>query len=95
LKENTSGIVRDVFPDRLPSAKLRIRDAIVRHVRQYPDVADTARGIVAWWLPQRGYENAPDNIACVLEEMVAANLLQVMKMPDGQMLYRRGPAIDV
>jgi len=52
--------------------------------------ADTADGILACWLPSRGFEDAPDRIEAVLAQMVAQRLLTVRHLPDGVMLYSRG-----
>ena len=85
----------NVFSDDDAAAKARLRDAILRHVVEHPDAADSAAGIIGWWLPDTGYEDAPDHIDAVLEEMVVRNWLQAWKMPDGEMLYLRGDAADV
>jgi len=75
--------------------KAQFHETILRHVREHPDVADTADGIIGWWLPLTGYEDAPDHIDAVLEEMVATNCLRAWKKPDGEFLYQRGEAADI
>ena len=66
LKEIAS-IARNnnVFSDDDDAAKARLRDAILRHVGEHPDAADSAAGIIGWWLPRTGYEDAPDHIDAV------------------------------
>ncbi|OFZ96303.1 MAG: hypothetical protein A3H35_17165 [Betaproteobacteria bacterium RIFCSPLOWO2_02_FULL_62_17] len=74
--------------------KIRIREAILRHIKTYPLAADTADGILACWLPCTGFEDAPEHIAAVLEEMVAKRWLQARKLPDGNILYERDDASE-
>jgi len=70
--------------------RARIREAILHHVGKYPLAADTADGILACWLPHTGFEDAPDHIDAVLEDMVAKRWLQARRLPDGKTLYTRG-----
>ena len=74
-------------------SKVRLRAAILRYITRNPDVADTAKGIVGWWLPPEGYEDAPDHIAVVLEEMAGSGWLETIRMGDGKILYRRRRAV--
>lgn len=75
--------------------RARIREAILQHIHKYPLAADTADGIRACWLPGTGFEDAPDHIAAVLEDMVAKRWLQARQLPDGKILfYMRGEAPD-
>jgi hypothetical protein len=67
-----------------------LRDAICAHLRVFPLAADTAEGVVASWLPEVGFEDAPDLIDQVLREMVELRLLAACTLPDGKTLYRRG-----
>lgn len=76
-------------------AAQRIREAILQYVHRYPLAADTAEGILACWLPHTGFEDAPDHIAAVLEDLVANGWLQARSLPDGKILfYVRGEATD-
>lgn len=72
----------------------RISEAVLRHLREHPLAADTSEGILACWLPRSGFEDAPDCIARVLEDMVAKRWLQARRLPDGKILYERGDAPD-
>jgi hypothetical protein len=49
--------------------------------------------MVAYWLPRHGYEDAPRFLGAVITEMVAANELVAMQLPDGRAVYMCGPAI--
>jgi len=74
--------------------KARLRAAIVSHLRRCPFAGDTPEGMVSWWLPERGYEDAPHFIASVVETMLAAGELVARPLPDGSILYVRGPALS-
>lgn len=74
--------------------KIRIREAILRHIKTYPLAADTADGILACWLASTEFEDAPDYIAEVLADMVAKRWLQARQLPDGNILYARGDASE-
>jgi hypothetical protein len=67
--------------------KRRVRRAIVEHVRWNPEVSDTAAGIVQWWLPPAGFEQAVDVIDEVLDELVDAGILRKRRFPDGGVVY--------
>jgi hypothetical protein len=67
--------------------RARIREAILQYVHRYPLAADTADGILACWLPHTGFEDAPDHITAVLDEMVANRWLQARQLPDGKILF--------
>jgi len=69
--------------------KARLCEAILRHITKHPLAADTAEGILACWLPCSGFEDAPEHLAAVLEEMVAKRWLQARQLPDGNVLYVR------
>ena len=61
--------------------------AIRRHLAAHPLAADTAAGIVASWLPARGFEDAAQHIEAALEALVAAGVLRRHRLPDGNFLY--------
>jgi hypothetical protein len=70
-----------------------LRMAITRHLQRYPHAGDMPKGIVANWLPSYGFEDAPQLIDGVLEAMVATRELSPRPLPDGRILYVRGPAL--
>lgn len=70
-----------------------VRTAIVRYLRGNPHAGDTPAGIVACWLPARSYADAPLFIEAVIDTMVAAGELAPRRLPDGRILYVRGPAL--
>jgi hypothetical protein len=72
----------------------QLRHAIAHHLKRYPNAGDTPDGIIACWVPRRGFEDAPHYINDVIEEMVAAGELVPRNLPDGRVLYVRGPCLD-
>jgi hypothetical protein len=95
LKVSASDVLCEQSAADVYTVKLRLAEAILRHLRRYPDVADTAKGIMQWWLPCLGYENAPEFIDSVLQEMTAKDWLQAIRMFDGEILYRRGNSLEI
>jgi len=61
--------------------------AIQRHLAKHPHAADTADGILASWLPARGFEDAPEHLAAALEALLAEGWLRAHRLPDGNVLY--------
>jgi hypothetical protein len=70
-----------------------LRAAITAYLQRCPHAGDTPEGIVASWLPQRGYEDALQWIGEVIDIMVSAGELKPRPLPDGRVLYVRGPAL--
>ena len=81
-------------PDHEAERRKQLRTKIIGYLRRYPLAGDTLQGIVASWLPARGWEDAPDLIADVVATMVAARELEARRLPDGHVLYVRGPALE-
>ena len=92
LKADATAVLCEWYSHGDAARRARLCEAILRHVRKHPDVADTAGGIVKWWLPRTGYEDARDHIDAVLEDMVNRHWLRAQALPDGEILYRRGDA---
>jgi hypothetical protein len=86
----TSVHIQKVVAPNDEARRQKLRDAICAHLRFFPLAADTAEGVVACWLPEVGFEDAPDLIDQVLKEMVEQRLLAARALPDGKTLYRRG-----
>jgi hypothetical protein len=79
--------------DRDPEREERIREAIVMHLQRFPRAADTPEGMVACWLPSAGFEDALPAIWAVVESMVELGELTPRALPDGSVLFVRGPAL--
>ena len=65
----------------------RLREAIVSYARLHPDASDTANGILGWWLPATGFEDATLLLHDVLADLVAARVLRATALPDASVLY--------
>jgi hypothetical protein len=77
--------------DEHNTIRRRLRQAIVEHVRSNPEVSDTAAGIVQWWLPPVGFEQAVDVIDEVLDELVDDGILRRRRFSDGGVVYSAAP----
>ena len=84
----------------MPDAKLsRVVEAIEAYFARHPDAADSAEGIASWWLAGAGIEARVDEVLGALAILAAYLLLayvvlpQVVarRMPDGRLIYVRGP----
>jgi hypothetical protein len=78
--------------DSAAAAKARIRAAIIRHLQQYPLAGDTTDGMIACWMPLEGGE-ALRFVEEVVDSMIASGELVAQQLPDGRILYKRGPRI--
>ncbi|MBK5105165.1 MAG: hypothetical protein MUP61_00780 [Burkholderiales bacterium] len=80
------------------------RDEIVRaigreielHFEAHPNAADTAEGILRWWLPQEGVEVSLENVQRALDRLLASGHIAERRMSDGRRLYARArkPSAD-
>lgn len=73
--------------------KSQVRRAVLDHLLQFPLAGDTPGGIAACWLPSSGYEDAAAIIEDVVQTMVAAGELTPRGLPDGSVLFVRGPVL--
>jgi hypothetical protein len=69
----------------------KLRQAIQQQLMSHPHAADTAAGILSAWLPPRGFEDAADHLAEVLEALIADGWLRAHTLPDGNVLYVANP----
>jgi hypothetical protein len=71
-----------------------VRTAIAERFRRYPSAADTARGMLVSWLPERGLAGAPlELVERVVKRMVRLEWLRPCAPTGGEPLYRRGPRL--
>lgn len=71
--------------------RTRLKEAIVHRFRQSPSAADTARGVLASWLPEAGLQAAPPAlVADVLAELVEEGVLREEPVTGGEPLFVRG-----
>lgn len=64
-----------------------VRDAVVEHLRRYPDARDSLRGIAAWCEAILGLRPAEDLVEDVVESMLADGALHAVRLPDGTKVY--------
>lgn len=83
-----------MIDDHDAEREAKVRSVIIQHLLRFPQAGDTAEGIVACWLPSSGYEDAVHIIANVVETMVAAGELTPRNLPDGRILFVRGPTLS-
>jgi hypothetical protein len=83
-----------VDDDHTAKRKAEIRAAIVQYLQRFPLAGDTPEGIAACWMPSSGNEDALTFIGAVVEAMVTARELKPRNLPDGLVLYLRGPALS-
>lgn len=78
--------------DPAAESKARIRAAIIQHLTRYPLAGDTTEGMIACWMPlERG--EALRFMEEVVDSMVASGELVAQQLPDGRILYKRGPRV--
>ena len=68
----------------------RVRRAILEYLGDHANAADTREGITDWWLPaeQRAVDRAV--VEHALEALVAEGQVEVARLVDGTVLYRKG-----
>jgi hypothetical protein len=51
-------------------------DAILRYLAMHPDAADSATGILQWWLKDQDIHPSPEELQEALDQLVAARLVR-------------------
>ena len=62
-------------------------DAILEHLANHPQAADSADGIRRWWLSRSGSAPARADVERALHALVGRGLLRRVELPDGTVLY--------
>jgi hypothetical protein len=83
---------RFVPDDPADESKARIRAAIIGHLQRYPLAGDTTEGMIACWMPL-GHGEAVRFVEEVVASMAASGELVAQQLPDGRILYKRGPRL--
>ena len=83
-----------MIKDHDAEREAKVRSAIIQHLLRFPQAGDTTEGMVACWLPSSGYEDAIQVIDNAVEMMVAAGELTPRNLPDGRVLFMRGPVLS-
>ena len=64
----------------------RLISAILLYLRAHPNAADSAEGIMQWWLPQQGSIDMND-LQQALDYLVETRAMSRTALLDGHMLY--------
>ena len=62
-------------------------EAIEAHLAAHPVAADSAEGVVRWWLASRGVVASPEEVVLALAALVHQGRLRLVKLADGNTLY--------
>jgi hypothetical protein len=63
---------------------------VLAYLDAHPDAADTAGGILRWWLSARHADACDAEVEQALERLVACDAVVRQRMADGRTLYARG-----
>ena len=66
---------------------ISLAEEIARYLREHPHAADSASGVLRWWLPRQRYEESADMVQEALEHLVAQGALRCETLIDGTVLY--------
>lgn len=70
---------------------LALAAEVLRYLAQHPGAADTAEGILRWWLPQSMAVYGRPEVEAALEQLVQDGALERRPLPDGRVLYAAAP----
>jgi Fe2+ or Zn2+ uptake regulation protein len=70
---------------------LALAAELLRYLAQHPGAADTAEGILRWWLPQSMAAHGLPEVEAALEQLVQDGALERRRLPDGRVLYAAAP----
>ena len=68
-----------------------IADAILEHLRRFPNARDTARGVRDWWLGPELDDATLAEVEFALQRLVDAGRVVAVPTPDGGTLFARAP----
>jgi Fe2+ or Zn2+ uptake regulation protein len=60
---------------------------ILRYLNEHPDAADTANGIIEWWLLKQSISEAEDVVKQALDMLIDRNLINFVTSADGRKHY--------
>ncbi|MEC9433571.1 MAG: hypothetical protein VYD87_11760 [Pseudomonadota bacterium] len=67
----------------------RVAEEIEAHVSDHPDASDTVAGIAEWWIGQRRYLEAEENVEAALARLVDRGAFERLSRPGAPDRYRR------
>ena len=62
---------------------------VLGYLLSCPNAADTAEGIMRWWLPRQRYETEKRKVEAALDELTVQGLITKVRLVDGTILYSR------
>ena len=65
----------------------KIAKMIIRYLNRHPNAADSAEGIVNWWLTQPFYGGSIETVNKALEHLLAQGLIKKSYTPGGKIVY--------
>jgi hypothetical protein len=66
----------------------KISKQILNYLKKNPASADTLEGITDWWLKSERVDQAVDQVAEALEDLIEDGSIIKIKSQNGQILYR-------
>lgn len=63
---------------------------IERYLDAHPNAADSAEGILRWWLTRQRYEESVGKVLQALEQLLQQGTVCKRVLQDGQVLYTGG-----
>lgn len=73
---------------RAQDAVWKVALKILRYLAENPNAADTAEGILEWWLPKQSIYEERKVVERALDEMVKQNLILTIQSSDARRHYR-------
>ena len=71
-----------------------LAEEVLKYLTAHPDAADSAEGILRWWLPQGGEDTSPERLQRALDLLVKRRLIVERRMADGRHVYSRASHTD-
>lgn len=67
----------------------RVRDSIELYLQHHPDAADTANGVMNFWLPATCADATLADVVLALAQLVEQGRVLRSALPGGSVLYQR------
>jgi hypothetical protein len=65
-----------------------VGERILRHLNEHPNAADTAGGILQWWLLHEGDERSTADVQAALDRLVEQKVIERIDRPGMPPVYR-------
>ena len=70
--------------DKKDAVVLALADELAAYLESHPDAADTAEGILTWWLARQRYAQTKLNIEQALKHLTEQGLVRIRDGPHGK-----------